>query len=98
MRARRRGSLRSQAADAWFARQKIRPRVVGHVDDSALLTGFAEAGLGVIAVPTSLETEVLQRYGLALVGRTDEIRQSVFLIRARVRRPHPLVAELEQRA
>ncbi len=92
------GSLRSQAADAWFAAQKIRPRVVGHVDDSALLTGFAEAGLGVIAVPTSLETEVLQRYGLALVGRTDEIRQSVFLIRARVRRPHPLVAELEQRA
>jgi LysR family transcriptional regulator, transcriptional activator of nhaA len=90
-------SLRSQAVDAWFAGQGVRPRVVGHVDDSALLTGFAEAGLGIIAVPTSIEIEVMQRYGLGLVGRSEEIRQAVFLVRARVRRPHPLVAELEQR-
>ncbi|MET0291413.1 MAG: LysR family transcriptional regulator [Steroidobacteraceae bacterium] len=90
-------SLRSQAVDAWFAEQSVRPRVVGHVDDSALLTGFAEAGLGIIAVPTSIESEVLERYGLALVGRTEAIRQAVFLVRARVRRPHPLVSELEQR-
>jgi LysR family transcriptional activator of nhaA len=92
------GSLRSQAVDAWFAAQGIRPRIVGHVDDSALLTGFAEAGLGVVTVPTSVEQAVLAHHGLALVGRTDEIRQAVFLIRTRVRRPHPLVAELEQRA
>jgi hypothetical protein len=48
-------------------------------------------------VPTSIEIEVMQRYGLGLVGRSEEIRQAVFLVRARVRRPHPLVAELEQR-
>jgi LysR family transcriptional activator of nhaA len=88
-------SLHSQAVDAWFARHSLRPRIVGHVDDSALLTGFAQSGLGVITVPTSVEQEVLKHHGLGLVGRADDIRQSVFLIRARVRKPHPLVAELE---
>lgn len=88
-------SLHGQAVDAWFARQGVRPRVVGHVDDSALLTGLAEAGLGVIALPTSVEAEVLRHYELGLVGRTGEITQAVFLIRARGRRPHPLVATLE---
>jgi len=89
------GSLIGQALEGWFARHKLRPRSVGHVDDSALLKGFAHAGLGVIAVPASIETEVLDQYRLGLVGRTDEVRQTVFLIRARGRRVHPLVAELE---
>lgn len=87
-------TLHSLAVEAWFARQGVRPSVQGHVDDSALLNGFAQGGLGVIIVPTTLEAELLKDYGLALVGRTEEIRQAVFLIRPRSRRPHPLVAEL----
>lgn len=89
------GSLIEQALEAWFARHKLRPAVAGHVDDSALLKGFAQAGLGVIAVPTSVEVEVLHGYSLKLVGRTEEVRQTIYLIRARGRRTHPLVAELE---
>jgi LysR family transcriptional activator of nhaA len=91
-------SLQAQAVDAWFAARGVRPRIVGHVDDSALLAGFAHGGLGLIAVPSSVEDEVVRQYGLALVGRAEEIRQAVFLIRPRTRRPHPLVAELEQRS
>lgn len=89
------GSLIGQALEAWFSRHKLRPRSAGHVDDSALLEGFAQAGLGVIAVPSSIEASVLERYRLGLVGRTDEVKQVVFLIRPRGRRVHPLVAELE---
>lgn len=91
------GSMIGQALEAWFSRQRLRPRIAGHVDDSALLKGFAQAGLGVIAVPTSIEAEVLERYQLRLVGRTDEVKQAVFLVRPRGRRMHPLVAELEAR-
>jgi len=90
-------SLLGQALGAWFARHDVRPHVVGRVEDSALLEGFAQRGLGVVAVPTSIEGDVMARYGLTFVGRTDELRQSVFLIRARGRRPNPLVAELEAR-
>ena len=88
-------SLQTQAIEAWFARQGVRPRISGRIDDSALLKGFAQSGLGVIAVPTSIEKEVVDHYALGVVGRTTEVRQQVFLIRTRGRRPHPLVAELE---
>ena len=93
------GSLIGQALEAWFTQQGVRPHLVGRVDDSALLNGFAQRGLGVVAVPTSIATEVTRQYGLRVVGRTEDVRQSVFVIRVRARRPHPLVAELEmQRA
>ncbi len=89
-------SVLTQTFEAWFARHNIRPRIVGHIDDSALLKGFAHSGLGIVAVPTSIEREVMDQYRLKVVGRTDEVRQPLFLVRARVRRPHPLVAELEK--
>lgn len=89
-------SLLGQALEAWFARQDVRPLVVGRVEDSALLNGFAQRGLGVVAVPTSIAVAVTRQYGLRVVGHTEEVRQSVFAIRARTRRPHPLVAELEE--
>jgi LysR family transcriptional regulator, transcriptional activator of nhaA len=91
------GSLIGQALEAWFSRHRLRPRIAGHVDDSALLKGFAQAGLGVIAVPTSIELPVLERYNLRVVGRTDEVKQTLFLVRPRGRRMHPLVAEVEAR-
>jgi LysR family transcriptional activator of nhaA len=91
-------SLLGQAIEAWFARHAVRPLIVGRIEDSALLKGFAQSGLGLIAVPTSIEAEVMRQFGLALAGRTDEVRQSIFLVRPRSRRVHPLVAELENSA
>jgi LysR family transcriptional regulator, transcriptional activator of nhaA len=88
-------SVLTQTFETWFARHEIRPRIVGHIDDSALLKGFAHSGLGIVAVPTSIEHDVVSQYRLKVVGRTDEVRQPLFLVRARSRRPHPLVAELE---
>jgi LysR family transcriptional activator of nhaA len=89
-------SLLGQAIQAWFARQGLRPHIAGHIDDSALLQGFAASGLGVATVPTSIAPEVMRQSGLGLVGRTEEVRQTVFLIKARGRRPHPFVSELEE--
>jgi LysR family transcriptional activator of nhaA len=90
-------SLLGQAIQAWFARKGIRPHVAGHIGDSALLQGFAARGLGVATVPTSIAKEVMQQSGLGLVGSTEDVRQTVFLVRARGRRPHPFVQELEER-
>ncbi len=88
-------SLLSQAIQAWFARQGVRPHIAGSIDDSALLQGFAEQGLGVATVPTSIAKEVMRQSRLGVVGSTEEVKQTVFLVRARGRRPHPLVSELE---
>ena len=88
-------SLLTQSLEAWFARHNVRPHVVGRIDDSAMLSGFASSGLGIAATPRSIEEDVAKQYQLKVIGRTEEVRQSLFLIRPRGRRPHPLVAELE---
>ncbi|MBK6597329.1 MAG: LysR family transcriptional regulator [Proteobacteria bacterium] len=88
-------SVVSQALEAWFARHDVRPNIAGRIDDSALLKGFAHRGLGIAAVPTSIEREVANQYEMEVIGRTDEVRQAVYVVRARTRRPHPLVAEIE---
>lgn len=89
-------STLSSLLDAWFLRQQIRPRIVGRIDDSALLKGLAEAGLGVAVVPTSIEAEVAKQYRLKVLGRAPDIRLLVYLVRTRGRHPHPLVAEIEK--
>jgi LysR family transcriptional activator of nhaA len=91
-------SVLSPALDAWFARHDIQPHVVGRIDDSALLKGFAHSGLGIAAVPTAVERDVSSQSGLKVVGRTDEVKQALYLARARVRKAHPLVLELEAEA
>ncbi len=91
-------SLIGQAIQAWFTQQNVRPRTVGRIDDSALLNGFAQRGLGFVAIPQSTEAEVMRQYGLRVIGRTPDIRHSVYWIRTRTRRVHPLVAEFEQGA
>jgi LysR family transcriptional activator of nhaA len=88
-------SVLSPVLDAWFARHDIRPHIVGRIDDSALLKGFAHSGLGIAAVPTAIEHDVASQYGLKVVGRTDEVKQALYLARGRVRKAHPLVSELE---
>jgi LysR family transcriptional activator of nhaA len=89
-------SLLGQAIQAWFARQGVRAHIVGRIEDSALLQGFTAQGLGFAAIPTSIAEEVMRQSHLGLVGRTEEVRQTVFLVRARGRRPHPFVREMDE--
>ncbi len=89
-------ALLAQAIQAWFARQGVRPHIAGRIEDSALLQGFAERGLGIVSVPTSIAGEVMRQSGLGVVGRTEDVRQTVFIVRTRGRRPHPLVSEIGQ--
>jgi LysR family transcriptional activator of nhaA len=86
----------AQALDTWLMEKNIAVRIAGRFDDTALMKDFAETGLGIIAVPTSIELKVAHQFGLVVMGRTTDVRHSVFLVRPRRHRPHALVAEIEQ--
>jgi LysR family transcriptional activator of nhaA len=86
----------AQALDAWFAHAGVAPRVVARLDDSALAKHLAQRGFGVLSVPDNIEQQVVRQHRLRVIGRTREVRQSLFLIRPRGRRPHPVVEELER--
>ncbi len=78
----------------WFASRKLHPRVVAELDDAALAMVFAEAGLGFVAAPDVLEKELCQRYGVAVVGRTHEVRQRFYAISIERKIGHPAVAAI----
>jgi LysR family transcriptional activator of nhaA len=87
-----------RALQHWFDAQDIRPRVVAELDDSALAKEFGEHGLGVFAAPTVIEAEILARYRIRVVGRSDAVRQQFYAISVERRIKHPAVVAICQAA
>ena len=82
----------------WFEKQKVRPRVVGTFEDSALLDAFGQAGAGLFAMPTSVEAEVRRQYGVRVVGRLDSVRQRFYAITVERKLRNPAVIAISERA
>ena len=90
-------SLR-RSLDGWFERHGVRPRIVGEIEDSALLKTFGQAGAGVFAAPSVIEREVVRQHQVRVLGRTDEIRERYYAISADRRLKHPAVVALSEAA
>jgi len=90
-------SLRRQL-DQWFDQHEIRPVVKGQFADSALLKTFGQAGVGLFAAATVIEAEVRRQYGVRVVGRIDEVRETFYAITAERKIKHPAVARLTETA
>ena len=83
-----------RALEHWFDAQDIRPRIVAELDDSALAKEFGEDGLGVFAAPTVIEAEVLRRYRVRVVGRSEAVRQQFYAISVERKIKHPAVVAI----
>jgi LysR family transcriptional activator of nhaA len=83
-----------RALEQWFDAQKIRPRIVGEFDDSALAKDFGNEGMGVFAAPSVIEAEVMEHYRVKVVGRSDEVRQQFYAISVERKIKHPAVAAI----
>ena len=88
------GSTLRRGLDEWFGARDIRPKIVAELDDAALARELGEAGLGVFAVPDVVEKEVRKRYGVQVVGRTNEVRQRFFAISVDRKIKHPAVVAI----
>jgi LysR family transcriptional activator of nhaA len=83
-----------RALEQWFDAQTIVPAVVAECDDSALAKDFGEDGMGVFAAPSVIEKEVLGRYRVRLVGRSEEVRQQFYAISVERKIKHPAVVAI----
>jgi LysR family transcriptional activator of nhaA len=90
-------SLR-RALDAWLDLSGVRPRTVGEFEDSALIKVFAQAGLGLIFVPTVVAGEVARQYGLVEVTRVEAIRERFYAISVERKLKHPAVVAISDAA
>jgi LysR family transcriptional regulator, transcriptional activator of nhaA len=84
--------------EEWFQKQKVRPRVVGTFEDSALLDAFGQAGAGLFAMPAAIEAEVRRRYRARVVGRLDSVRQRFYAITVEGKLRNPAVIAISERA
>jgi LysR family transcriptional activator of nhaA len=75
----------------WMEKNRLRPRVVGEFDDSALAMAFGREGVGVFIVPAVLEDELLGDKDLVLLGRLSQVRASYFAISVERQLTHPCV-------
>ena len=80
--------------DRWWGANKLRPRVVGEFDDSALMKAFGQRGAGVFIGPTVLESEIETQYGVKTLGRTEEVVEEFFAISVERRVTHPCVVAI----
>ena len=88
------GSPLRRQLDAFFVRKRVAPRVVGEIEDSALLKAFGRGGLGVFCAPTIVAREISEMYKVHPVGATDEIMDRFYAISVERRVKHPAVAAM----
>ena len=90
-------SLR-RSLDQWLEDSSIKPDIVAEFEDRALMKAFGEAGTGVFTSPTAVEEDVVAKYGVKVVGRTDELIERLYAISAERRIKHPAVAAIAEAA
>lgn len=84
--------------DQWFASLDIRPEIAGEFDDHALLKVFGQAGDGVFTVPSVIEQEVCRQHNVAIIGRSDIVKERIYAISVERIIKHPAVVAIRNAA
>ncbi len=82
----------------WLDQLNIRPRITGEFEDSALMSAFGQAGVGIFIAPSVIEQEVTRQYDVESIGRTDRVRERFYAISAERRLRHPAVVAVSNTA
>lgn len=91
-------SLSRRSLERWFDSVKVRPRIVGEFEDSALMKVFGRDGSGVFAAPTVVANEIQRELGVKAIGSTDAVRESFYAITIERKFKHPIVARIAELA
>ncbi|MFC3120189.1 transcriptional activator NhaR [Agaribacter flavus] len=83
-----------QLFDKWCQDSNIFPIVRGQYDDSALMKSFGRAGFGIFFMPSIIEQEVVESFGVEIIGSLSEITQKFYAISAERKVTHPAVAAI----
>jgi LysR family transcriptional activator of nhaA len=88
-------ALRGQI-ERWLETHDVAPLIVGEFEDSALLTTFGRAGLGLFPAPSVLGEDIAAQLGAEPVGVLDEVREQYYAISNERRIRHPAVEAIRK--
>lgn len=80
----------------WLDLQQLRPNVIGEFDDSALMKAFGQAGAGIFVAPSAIAEEIINDYGVVMLGKVPEIVDHFYAISVERRFTHPAVMAISQ--
>lgn len=92
------GTALRRGLDQWFELEKLRPRIAGEFDDSALLKTFGQRGHGFFAAPAPLAREVERQYQVRRMGVAEGVRERVVVLTLDRRLRHPAVVAISEAA
>ena len=87
-----------RSLELWFERIDVHPCMVAEFEDRALMKAFGEAAAGIFTTPTTVEADVLDKYSVSVIGRTDEVRERFFAISAERKIKHPAISAITEAA
>jgi LysR family transcriptional activator of nhaA len=82
----------------WFDQNRLRPRIAGEFDDSALMAAFGQAGAGIFSAPSAIAEQIREQYGVVEIGATDEVTEGFYAISVERRLSHPAVIAISEAA
>ena len=92
------GTALRRGLDQWFELEGLHPRIVGEVDDSALLKSFGQQGVGFFAAPSTLAKEIERQYQVKRMGLAEGVRERVYALTLDRRLRHPAVVAISESA
>lgn len=87
-----------RALNLWFESMRIHPVVVAEFDDEATMASFGRAGVGVYPSSSAVEDETRRERDVAVVGRSDKVRERYYAITTEARLQHPAVVAILETA
>jgi LysR family transcriptional activator of nhaA len=87
-----------RSLELWFERTGVRPNVVAEFEDRALMKAFGEAATGIFTSPTAVEHDVLDKYAVTVIGRSEEVKERFYAISAERKIKHPAVSAITEAA
>lgn len=88
-------ALRGQI-ERWLETHDLAPLIVGEFEDSALLTTFGRAGLGLFPAPSVLGDEIAAQFGAEPIGVLSEVTEQYYAISNERRIRHPAVEAIRK--
>jgi len=87
-----------RSLDYWFDQEDIRPVIMGEFADSALLKAFGQAGVGVFAAPSAIESEICRQYRVRRIGELPDVSERFYAISVERKLKHPAVVAISEAA
>lgn len=91
-------TLLRRSLDQWFNDLDVRPDIKGEFADSAMLKIAGYRGLGLFAIPVSIQQEVSELYGVHEVGLVTGVKERFYAVSVERKVKHPAVLAIRSKA